>query len=75
MEARSQLRHRPTCWRVIQFSRSGEAPVKPETTRKLHMGAVPDALDNFTNGRNDLVRSFEFHVVASAFFFHGAKLT
>src|SRR5882762_9128279 len=29
MEARSQLRHRPTCWRVLQFSRRGEVPVKP----------------------------------------------
>ena len=65
MEARSQLRHRPTCWRVIQFSRSGEAPVKPESARKLHVRAMPDALDNFANGGGDFVRSFEFHVVAA----------
>src|SRR5450432_731120 len=31
MEARSQLRHRPTCWRVNQFSRRGEVSVKPLT--------------------------------------------
>src|SRR5882762_640198 len=65
MEARSQLRHRPTCWRVLQFSRRGEVPVKPGPARKLHTGGVPGALDDFADGGYDFVGSCQLHVVAA----------